>query len=70
MRHDARTQKVLSKGGPTQTTFFFCFLMGETEFKIALKAGHHRPASETPFKWRFAGESMMAHLNGVSQAGQ
>ena len=23
---------------------------------------HHRPASETPFKWRFAGGSMMACL--------
>ena len=24
--------------------------------------GNHRPASETPFKWRFAGGPMMAHL--------
>ena len=23
--------------------------------------GHHRPASETPFKWRFAGGPLMAH---------
>ena len=23
--------------------------------------GHHRPASETPFKWRFAGRPMMAY---------
>ena len=23
---------------------------------------HLQPASETPFKWRFAGELMMAHL--------
>ena len=30
--------------------------------KIPLKAGHHRPASETPFKWRFAGMSMMVKL--------
>ena len=22
--------------------------------------GHHRPASETPFKWRFAGGPLMA----------
>ena len=28
--------------------------------KILLKAGHHRPASETPFKWRFAGVPKMA----------
>ena len=25
-----------------------------------LKAGHLRPASETPFEWRFAGGSMVA----------
>ena len=24
--------------------------------------GHHRPATETPFKWRFAGGPMMALL--------
>ena len=24
--------------------------------------GQHRPASETPFKWRFAGGTMMARL--------
>ena len=23
--------------------------------QMPLKAGHHRHASETPFKWRFAG---------------
>ena len=26
------------------------------------KLGHHRPASETPFKWRFVGGPKMAHL--------
>ena len=25
-------------------------------------AGHHRPASETPFEWRFTGVPMMAQL--------
>ena len=25
-----------------------------------MKAGHYRPASETPFKWRFAGGPMVA----------
>ena len=24
--------------------------------------GHHRPASETPFKWRFTGALMMVHF--------
>ena len=28
--------------------------------QIPLKVGHHRPASETPFKWRFTGGPMMA----------
>ena len=28
--------------------------------QVPLKAGHHRPASETPFKWRFVGVPMMA----------
>ena len=54
-------------GGPTLTTFCFCFY-GETGSKIALKAGHHRPPSETPFKWRFAGGPMMVDLKGVSHA--
>ena len=27
-----------------------------------LMLGHHRPASELPFKWRFAGRPMNAHL--------
>ena len=27
-----------------------------------LMLGHHRPARETPFQWRFAGGPMMAHL--------
>ena len=28
--------------------------------QIPLLAGHQRPASETPFKWRFAGGPMVA----------
>ena len=36
------------------------FLMRGGRIKIPLSAGHHRPASETPFKWRFAGEPIMA----------
>ena len=28
--------------------------------QIPLKAGLHRPASETPFKWRLAGGPMIA----------
>ena len=29
---------------------------------IPLKAGHNWPASETPFKWRFAGWPIMANV--------
>ena len=27
--------------------------------------GHHRPANETPFKWRFAGGTVMFALGGI-----
>ena len=30
------------------------------KIQILQKADHHRSASETPFKWRFAGGPMMA----------
>ena len=49
----ARIQKVL----PERVQLFF--IRGK-RIQISLKAGHHRPASETPFKWRFAGGPMMA----------
>ena len=37
-----------------------CSLMRRGRNRIPLLAGHQRPASETPFKWRFAGGPMMA----------
>ena len=56
-----RIQKVLSEGvrsnSATRTIFF---RLGERN-QIPLKAGQHRPASELPFKWRFAGVPIMAH---------
>ena len=36
--------------------------LADEAIQISLKVGQHRPASETPFKWRFAGMSMMAQL--------
>ena len=42
------------RGGPTWQSFFLVYEGREDT------AGHHRPASETPFKWRFAGVPMMA----------
>ena len=47
-----------ARGGPTLTTFFL--LMRGGRIQISLKAGRHRPTSETPFKWRFAGVPMLA----------
>ena len=55
--------------GPTLTVFFyfllylfiFIYLVGEGREDLNITiTGHHRPASETPFKWRFAGVPMMA----------
>ena len=40
-----------------QMVFFSNLMRG---IQIPLKTGHIRPASETPFKWRFAGGPMMA----------
>ena len=43
------------------STFTVLFMMRGGRIKIPLIAGHHRPASETPFKWRFAIRPIMAH---------
>ena len=61
MRTHARIQKVLSEGDQlcNSDVFLFSFFRGE-RIHTSLKAGHHRPASEAPFKWRFAGVPMMA----------
>ena len=51
------------RGGPTLTTVFVDVFLKVDEGKAdpkPLKAGHHPPASEMPFKWRFAGGPMMA----------
>ena len=40
--------------------FFIFGLMRGGRIKIPLLAGHHRPASETPFKWGIAGVLMMS----------
>ena len=45
------------RGGPTATlATFLCFFRGE-RMQILLKADHHRPTGETPFK---TGVPMMA----------
>ena len=58
----AQIKKVLSEGGPTQLflregltqlyqRLVFILMRGGVErFQVPLKAGHHRPASETPFR--------------------
>ena len=40
------------------------YQMGHERGPLSIKhAGHHRPASETPFEWRLAGGSMVARLS-------
>ena len=52
-----RRSRKFCQGGQTLTFFYlFIFLI----VQIPLKAGHHRPTSETLIKWRFAGVLMMA----------
>ena len=61
-----RGSRKFCQRGPTLTFyfcflfFFFFFLMRGGRIQIPLLAGHQRPASETPFKWRFAGGPMVA----------
>ena len=45
------------RGCPILTTFFFLVDEKKGEMiKVPLEVGHHHwPASETPFKWHFAG---------------
>ena len=41
-----------------QGLLFSFFLANEwREDPMPLREGHHRPTSETPFKWRFAGRA-------------
>ena len=53
----ARIQEVLTEGSNFDNVFFS---FNEGRERIQIKAGPYRPASETPFKWRFAGVSIMA----------
>ena len=45
------------RGGLTLTTFISYEGKEDTN---TTKRSHRQPASETPFKWRFAGVSMLA----------
>ena len=47
------------RGGSNSKTVFLLVDEG-IEDPISLQMGHHRPAIETPFKWRFAGMPIMA----------
>ena len=39
--------------------------LGEPPSSYKLRVGHHRPISETPFQWCFAGGPMMAPCDGA-----
>ena len=58
VQKQARIQKVLSARvqRKSDNVFVVVYLMSG----VPLKSGHHRPASETPFKWRFTGGPTMA----------
>ena len=52
-----------------QNTTFIVVVIGPKRPGKHLKAGHHRPTSETPLEWRFAGGLMVARhriLAGLS----
>ena len=54
-RNYVRIKKVFSEG-----VQLFIFILVNEWIQIQLESGHHRPASETLFKWRFAGVPMIA----------
>ena len=56
----ADPEKFVSGGQTFFLYFLYFFWIKRKRIQIALKADRHRPASETPFKWRFAGGPMMA----------
>ena len=55
----SRLNRKFCQRGSHFENVFYKFMRGGM-IQIALKAGHHWPTSETPFKWRFAGGPMMA----------
>ena len=52
------SRKFCQRGSNSDVGFLSRWSVGGS--KLPLKAGHHWLASETPFKWRFAGVPMMA----------
>ena len=42
--------------------FLYVFVLIDQGIQIPLQIGHHRSASKTPFKWRFAGVPMMVNI--------
>ena len=51
------------RGSPTLGMFF---LLVDVWIQIQLKSGHHRPSSETPFKWRFADDGPVLNVGLVA----
>ena len=54
----ARIQKVFQRGFDFENVFFLV----DVWIRISLKSGQYRSASETPFKWRFAGGPIMPNI--------
>ena len=47
------------RGGPALTTCCFILVDEGKKIQMPLVGNHHRPASETPFWWRFTGGPIM-----------
>ena len=59
------SRKFCQRGSKFDNVFFiclFCLVDEGIDDPNITKMGHHRPASETPFKWRFAGGPMNTGL--------
>ena len=54
-----KPRKFCQRGSNLDNIFLVFFsLLGR--IKMSIKAGHHRPTSKTPFKWRFADVPIIA----------
>ena len=66
-----RSHVLIQKALPEGSNSDIVILVDEgREDPKPLKAGHHRPTSETPFNWAIIGPLAKRHLNGVSLVGR
>ena len=56
------SRKFCQRGSNDNNFIFSFFFIREEGVVITLLAGHDRPASETPFKWRFTGRPIWPNI--------